>query len=150
MTIVQPDFSIIPLSRKAIEERLPHAGSMCLLDEITAVNKQTLTACAISHQDKLNPLMLDGKIATINGVEYAAQAMAVHGSFLSEKTQSGYIATVRNIELFTPYLPQNNLPLIINVEQLMSDKNGFTYQFQIQCKQQNIISGKITIFLMPS
>lgn len=135
------------LNKEDIEQRLPHAGNMCLLDEVIHSDEHSLTAIAYSHQNIDNPLRLDGHISTINGIEYAAQAMAVHGSLLSETPQSGYIASIRNIVIEIPQLPDSTGPLTIKVEQLMSSENGFTYQFYISCEQQALISGKITVFL---
>lgn len=138
------------LTHQQIEQRLPHAGKMCLLHEVIAADEQSLTATANSHLEADNPLRVDGKIAAINGVEYAAQAMAVHGSFLSDKPRAGFIATLRNIELHRPYLPENGELLYIKVQQLMSDNNGFTYQFTIDCDQQSVVSGRVTVFLIRS
>lgn len=156
-----PFFIQSRLNRQEIEQRLPHAGTMSLLDEIIAADESTLTAQAVSHRDADNPLRIDGKIAMVNGVEYAAQAMAVHGSLVLEKklaankeqleVSQGYIATVRNIELNAAYFPDadsSSEPLLIKVAQLMSDQNGFTYQFDIHCEQQLLISGRITVFLV--
>ena len=150
------------LNHQEIERRLPHAGSMCLLDEIIQADETTLTAQAFSYRDADNPLRVNGKIAMVNGVEYAAQAMAVHGSLVLEKKQAGskaelkssqgYIATVRNIELNSPYFPEadpsSSAALLIKVKQLMTDQNGFTYQFDIHYEQQLLISGRITVFLI--
>ena len=140
------------LNHNEIEPRLPHSGNMSLLHEVIQADDNSLTALATSHLDIDNPLRLNGKIATVNGIEYAAQAMAVHGSLLSDTPQAGYIATVRNIEIKVPYLPETKshetkTPLVIEVQQLMSNDNGFTYQFHISCQQQSLISGKITVFL---
>jgi len=147
--------SDITLNSREIAQRLPHAGKMCLLHEVIEASSDALTAEANSHLDADNPLRLDGKIATVNGIEYAAQAMAIHGSLLlselsstaSETPQTGYIATVRNIQMAVPFIPETGAALVINVQQLMSDSNGFTYQFHIDCEQQRLISGKITVFL---
>ncbi len=135
------------LKHNEIESRLPHSGNMCLLHEVIQTDEYSLTALANSHLDIDNPLRLNGKIATVNGIEYAAQAMAVHGSLLSDTPQAGYIASVRNIEIKVPQLPETKTPLLIEVELLMSNDNGFTYQFHISCGQQSLISGKITVFL---
>ena len=148
MTVNDTDFSTLPLTRQTIEERLPHSGNMCLLNRIIAANEQSLTAEAISHLDASNPLIVNGRISAINGVEYAAQAMAIHGSLRSGKSHAGYIATVRNIELNQEFLPQKQGVLLIQVEQLMNDDNGFSYQFQIHCQDQLILSGRITVFLV--
>jgi len=150
------------LNREEIERRLPHAGVMSLLDKIIQADETTLTAQAVSYRDADNPLRVNGKITMVNGIEYAAQAMAVHGALVLEKKQEenkaelkssqGYIATVRNIELNSPYFPEadpsSSAALLIKVKQLMSDQNGFTYQFDIHYEQQQLISGRITIFLI--
>jgi len=138
------------LNHLDIEQRLPHSGKMCLLNEVIQSDETSLIAQAISHLDIDNPLRINDTINTINGIEYAAQAMAVHGSLLSDKPQAGYIASVRNIEIKIPTLPEQKQPLVIAVEQLMSNENGFTYQFDISCEQQSLISGKITVFLTHS
>ncbi|MCW8929331.1 MAG: 3-hydroxylacyl-ACP dehydratase [Gammaproteobacteria bacterium] len=135
-----------------IEERLPHSGKMSLLDKVIQSDNISLTALANSHLNADNPLRLNGTISTINGIEYAAQAMAIHGSLLSDISQAGYIVSVRNIEIKKPFLPdiksiEKQEPLLIYVKQLMSNENGFTYQFDISCEQESFISGKITVFL---
>ena len=142
------------LNRQEIEQRLPHAGKMSLLDTITHADQLTLSASAVSHLNNDNPLRLNNKLSSINGIEYAAQAMAIHGFLLSElkhteaSAQTAYIATVRNIDIVSPFFPENESVIKIEVEQLMSDTNGFTYQFHISGGKKVFISGKITVFLI--
>lgn len=154
------------LNSQEIEQHLPHAGKMSLLDKVSYADRSRLSATATSHLNSDNPLRFNGRLATINGIEYAAQAMAIHGFLLTEATlsdtplsevptkdkldsiQTGYIATVRNIDINSPFFPENISTLLVEVEQLMSDNNGFTYQFHISCEKKTLISGKITIFLI--
>lgn len=145
------------LNYQAIEKLLPHAGKMSLLNKVICADEKKLTATAISHKEHDNPLRINGTLSTLNGIEYAAQAMALHGALSavysgSKNTpQSGYIVAVRNIEIKLPFFPENAGELIIDVEKLMSNDNGFTYQFQINAQlkqeQNELISGKITVFL---
>ena len=137
------------LDHQQIADCLPHSGRMCLLQKIVQADQASLTALADSHLLANNPLRINGRIASVNGIEYAAQAMAVHGALLAETVKPGYIATVRNIEVKQSFLPENGQPLIIHVQQLMSDDNGFTYQFAIHCDEEIILSGRITVFLIP-
>lgn len=143
-----------PLTHQAIEHLLSHTGSMSLLNEILSADKDSLTATAISHLESNNPLRAEGSLSTVNGIEYAAQAMAVHGALLAQhsgaeySTQKGYIATVRNIEINKPFFPETEGVLLIQVRLLMSNDNGFTYEFHINYKQDEFISGKITVFLI--
>jgi len=142
------------LNSQEIEQRLPHAGKMSLLDKVTYADRLTLSASAVSHLSSDNPLRFNHKLSSINGIEYAAQAMAIHGFLLSElkqteaSTKTGYIATIRNIDIFTPFFPETESVIKIEVKQLMSDTNGFTYQFHISDGKKTLISGKITVFLI--
>src|SRR5574337_1263109 len=61
---------------------IPHAGTMCLLDEVMDWNATRLHACSASHSRPDNPLRADGMLHAVNLCEYAAQAMAVHGECL--------------------------------------------------------------------
>ena len=70
------------LSRNQIAERIPHAGRMVLLDEVVEWDDEHIVCRSGSHQDRANPLALAGQLSSVCAVEYAAQAMAVHGSLL--------------------------------------------------------------------
>ena len=74
------------LNRAWIASKIPHQGSMCLLDEVLAWNEQRIVCSAVSHTSPENPLRLAGRLGSANGVEYAAQAMAVHGALLAPAT----------------------------------------------------------------
>ena len=67
------------LTREAIAALLPHDGAMVLLDEATAWDEARIACSARSHRDRSNPLRREGKLSSLCGVEYAAQAMALHG-----------------------------------------------------------------------
>jgi predicted hotdog family 3-hydroxylacyl-ACP dehydratase len=67
----------------AICARLPHAGRMCLLDRLVAWDSESITCHASSHRDADNPLRSGGRLHAVAGVEYAAQAVALHGSLLA-------------------------------------------------------------------
>ena len=70
------------LSRNQIAERIPHAGRMVLLDEVVEWDEEHIVCRSSSHQDRANPLYLAGQLSSVCAIEYAAQAMAVHGSLL--------------------------------------------------------------------
>ena len=58
---------------------IPHTGAMCLLDGVLQWDTSTIQCVSRSHRDAHNPLRIDGRLPTLCGIEYAAQAMAVHG-----------------------------------------------------------------------
>ncbi len=136
------------LTRLEIEQYLPHSDTMCLLDEVSRTTEQSLWAQTKSHLSTDNPLMINGRIAAVNGIEYAAQAMALHGYLLSGEQKDGYIASVRNIKILAPFLPLDDVPIVIQVDSLLNDPYGFTYQFLLSSQKKPLISGKITVFLI--
>jgi len=145
------------LNSRQICDLIPHADDMCLLDTIVSWDKSQLVAETLSHTKTNNPLRCGDSLNSIHGIEYAAQAMAVHSALLKieknsqDKTKKGgYIATVRNVQIQSEYLysPSSGLlPLIISVQVLIQDKQGYTYQFSVTQNNQHLLSGKITIFL---
>jgi predicted hotdog family 3-hydroxylacyl-ACP dehydratase len=68
------------LNRDAIAALIPHQGAMCLLEEVLSTNDAGIVCRAVSHRDSGHPLREDGILPAVCGIEYAAQAMAVHGA----------------------------------------------------------------------
>ena len=88
-----------PFDRRWIAARIPHAGSMCLLDSVIAWSDSGVVCRASSHRQPANPLRSDGTLGVLAGVEYAAQAMAVHAALLEPAgaaPAAGYLASVRD------------------------------------------------------
>ena len=71
------------LDRAAIAARIPHHGTMCLLDAVDAWDSESIRCRATSHRDPANPLRDAGSLPATAAIEYAAQAMAVHGALLA-------------------------------------------------------------------
>jgi len=71
------------LDRAWIESRIPHHGSMCLLDEVIGWDAERITCTSSSHRSADNPLRARGRLGIACGIEYAAQAMAVHGALIA-------------------------------------------------------------------
>ncbi|MDD3577131.1 MAG: 3-hydroxylacyl-ACP dehydratase, partial [Halothiobacillus sp.] len=73
------------LDHQEIAARIPHQGSMCLLDRVIDWDEQKIECSAISHQAMDNPLRRNNRLGAAIGIEYAAQAMAVHGALLAAR-----------------------------------------------------------------
>ena len=71
------------LDRGWIESHIPHRARMCLLDEVVSWDAARISCRAVSHRDPDHPLRAHGRLGVACGVEYAAQAMAVHGALAS-------------------------------------------------------------------
>jgi predicted hotdog family 3-hydroxylacyl-ACP dehydratase len=148
------------VNKTEICQLLPHSGTMCLIDEIVSWDAKTLVARTESHLRADNPLRYDASVSSIIGIEYAAQTMALHAGLLYRQESNsasmpekkgGYLATLRNIQLHADklYSPEEVIQsaLEVSVLVLMSDSQGYTYEFNITCNTIKLLSGKLTIFL---
>jgi predicted hotdog family 3-hydroxylacyl-ACP dehydratase len=98
------------LSRARILELIPHQGTMCLLDEVTAWSDATITCRTRSHLSPDNPLRRNGSLHVLCGIEYGLQAAALHGALLAGRAQSaGYLAALRSVEFLAERLDDPSL-----------------------------------------
>ncbi|MBF0263671.1 MAG: phosphotransferase [Gammaproteobacteria bacterium] len=142
-----------PIKKKEIKKLIPHSGNMCLIEEVLEADKQSLKARSQTHLSENNPLRVNGQIHIVNAVEYAAQAMAIHGALLSLKdsdevvVKQGYIVSLRNINTYIEYLPVSESDLLVAINLLMGSETGYSYEFEVKNKNNLLISGRISIFL---
>jgi predicted hotdog family 3-hydroxylacyl-ACP dehydratase len=80
------------LDRTWIERNIPHRGSMCLLDEVLEWDAQHIRCRSATHHLPGNPLRSQGRLGAACGIEYAAQAMAVHGALANGALAIGTLA----------------------------------------------------------
>lgn len=143
-----------PLDHAWIAAHIPHSGSMCLLDEVAAWDAGLIRCTATSHLDPHNPLRAQGRLAAVCGVEYAAQAMAVHGALLGalagaeqDRPRAGFLASVRDVEAQTDRLDNVTGPLTVEAERLSGDGNNVLYRFALWCDERLLLSGRAAVVL---
>lgn len=138
------------LNAADIARRIPHQGRMCLLDGVTQWDESTIICTASSHRAPDNPLRANGRLGAACGVEYAAQAMAVHGSLLAQSNSAprvGYLASVRSVELLVPRLDNLAGDLTITAERITGDANNILYRFTVAADGQTLLTGRAAVVL---
>jgi predicted hotdog family 3-hydroxylacyl-ACP dehydratase len=144
------------LSKADIAARIPHSGSMCLLDRVLSWNNETIICEANNHRDQDHPLARDGMLDTMVAIEYAAQAMAVHGALIAENTASitqsdgpkmGYLASVRDVMCAIPFLHELITPLRIEATRLMGEETRVLYEFKVSSGEQLCAEGRAAVVL---
>ena len=122
---------------------------MCLLDTVTQWTEQHIHCTSNSHLDADNPLRADGQLGIACGIEYAAQAMAVHGVLLAAGAQPkrGYLVSVRSVTLASDRLDTVPGPLEIAAERLSGDSSTVLYQFHVRSADQLLLSGRAAVVL---
>lgn len=140
----------MPLDHAAIAQRIPHAGRMCLLHEIRAWDAHCIEARALSHRDPDNPLRSAAGLGIATGIEYAAQAMAVHGSLLSDgQPRAGRLASTRGVQCHARWLDREAAELAITARRICGDDAGMVYDFEIRAAGRLLMLGRASVALMP-
>lgn len=137
--------------RTWIAAHIPHQGSMCLLDRVVAWNEESVSCRANSHQQADNPLRARDQLAAVCGIEYAAQAMAVHGALLapqgSATAKVGYLVSVRGSQLYVPRLDDIEAELEIEARCTMRSENHILYQFSISAAGKLLMTGRAAVIV---
>ena len=137
------------IDRNAIAARIPHQGDMCLLHAVTSWSEQEIVCQAISHKQTANPLRADGRLGIATVIEYAAQAMAMHGALIHNATaapKAGLLASARDIHWYRARLDDVDLPLTIHATRLVGSEVTVLYQFEIHAGEL-LASGRISAIL---
>jgi predicted hotdog family 3-hydroxylacyl-ACP dehydratase len=85
----------VPIDVERIRELVPHAGKMCLLERVVDCDTASIRCETRSHLDRANPLRRNGHLSSVCAIEYAAQAMALHGA-LTAPGHSGALTAPRH------------------------------------------------------
>lgn len=134
-----------------IARHIPHQGSMCLLDCVEVWDQQRIQCRASSHRVADNPLRAYGRLGATCGIEYAAQAMAVHGALLappgSASARAGYLVSVRGTQLHVPRLDDIVADLLVEATSITRSDNNILYQFSISAAGHLLLDGRAAVVL---
>lgn len=136
------------LDRAGIASRIPHQGSMCLLDRVESWDAESVLCFASSHRAAHNPLRAHGRLGAACGIEYAAQAMAVHGALLAppdSKPKAGFLVSVRGVEMHVARLDEFAADLMISATRIMGDENNILYQFRVSAAGRMLLEGRAAV-----
>ena len=128
---------------------LPHGEPMVLISSIADWDDTKITCLADSHRDKNNPLRQDGVLSIYAGIEYAAQAMAIHAHLtapaaLTAAPRKGYLAAAAKLSAAQQNLDHFAQRLTITVEKIAANDNSSLYHFAIAAATQPLLSGQLT------
>lgn len=138
------------LDRDWLLTHIPHQGDMCLLERVDAWDLQRIRCSAVSHRHPNNPLCAHGVLGVACGIEYAAQAMAAHGALLAaadEPPRTGYLASVRSVELGAARLDAVTADLTVEAERLSGDHNNILYYFTVSAAEEMLLRGRAVVVL---
>jgi len=140
------------IGKVEIQARIPHAGAMCLLDGVLSWDDVHITCTTRSHRAPDNPLRRDGRLHAICGVEYAAQAMALHGALAGSalaRPRVGYLASLRGLACRVVYLDAIEGDLLVEAERLVDEGSRVIHRFALGGEGGELMSGRAAVVLEP-
>ena len=143
------------LIRSQIQSRIPHAGTMCLLDSVRSWDATTIiceaeaptAAHPLAHTAGRQGVPAVAAAAAVAAVEYAAQAAAVHGSLLddTDSPRDGLLAKLTDVELRAAGLDEVGGSLTIRAQLLSRVASGCIYSFEVSDQQGCVARGRLLV-----
>lgn len=138
------------LDRARIEALIPHAGDMCLLDRVERWDAESIDCRTASHLRAGNPLQVDGRLPAEAGIEYAAQAMAVHGGLgdaVGGEPRRGFVAVVSRVAWTAEWLDEEPGELRVSARVGQGSDDGRQYAFRIERDGHTLVEGEAVVML---
>ncbi len=125
---------------------------MCLLDEVMEWDAGHIRCRSGTHRLPDHPLRSQGRLGAACGIEYAAQAMAVHGALAARKvgkgrSEVGFLASLRDVRLHVLRLDDIESDLICDARLVAGDQGSALYEFALrsEVEPQRLLSGRATV-----
>ena len=124
---------------------------MCLLDGVLSWDAVQIECLADSHRLPTNPLRRSGQLHILAGVEYAAQAMALHGVLTdgadTAYARAGYLASLRQISCHVDRLDLVPASLLVAAHRLYGEAGRSVYSFRLQHDDRTLLEGRAVVAL---
>jgi predicted hotdog family 3-hydroxylacyl-ACP dehydratase len=124
---------------------------MCLLDAMESCNGDEIVCRIANHADAANPLRLDQQLPAASALEYASQAMALHGSLAAPTGQpptSGFLVSARDVRLHADRLDTAAGPLRVRARRIAGDAGQAMYHFELHdAHGRLLVEGRTTVVL---
>ena len=137
------------LDRAWIAAHIPHQGRMCLLDEVVEWTVDRICCRSETHRRADNALCAHDRLGIACGIEYAAQAMAVHGALraanVPQQSRPGVLASVRGLTMNAERLDDIAGALTASATLVSGDATMVLYEFRLADSTRVLLSGRATI-----
>jgi predicted hotdog family 3-hydroxylacyl-ACP dehydratase len=123
---------------------------MCLLDEVRCWDAAYVECTTRTHRAADHPLRFQGRLGAGCALEYAVQAMAVHGALLDQQARAdvavGMLTSAREMDLFVARLDDLEHELLVRADRLHAGADGALYRFSITHLGQRIAQGRASLW----
>ncbi len=136
------------MNRDQIEATIPHAGPMCLLDYAEHWDEDGIRCRSATHRDAANPLRRNGRLRSVNLVEYAAQAAALHDALMTagdDRGPGGMLVEVRDVAFHCGEVGSVETEVTIEAVAQLRGAGGLIYRFTVSAAEATLVTGRLTI-----
>jgi predicted hotdog family 3-hydroxylacyl-ACP dehydratase len=141
----------VTLDRAAIARLVAHAGAMCLLHEVVLANEAGIVCRVVNHRDHAHPLRDAAGLSAVCGIEYAAQAMAVHGAMREGgRSAPGVLAALRDVTLHVERRDDIREDVLVAATTSVEQGRYLVYDFELHAGGRPLLSGRATVALRRS
>ena len=127
---------------------------MCLIDNVIGWDAGAIRCVTQTHVQGDNPLRAQGRLGALCGIEYAAQAMAIHGAILHWGNAApgdpcgpvqGYLAALRDVQSLVERLDDLAPELEIAAVRFAALAGGAIYDYEIRHATRTLQTGRLTL-----
>jgi predicted hotdog family 3-hydroxylacyl-ACP dehydratase len=139
------------LDQAGIARRIPHSGAMCLLERLESWNDDSIHCTTTSHALATNPLRTASGLLSPCLIEYAAQAMALHGGLIApegSEPSAGFLASARGVRLSVERIDDIAGALHVHAARSAGDASQVLYEFAVKDAQgRPLAEGRAVVVL---
>ena len=139
------------VDRASIESLVPHAGAMCLWDEVVAWDARRIVLRSLGHRHPAHPLRSHERLRAVHLCEYGAQAMAVHGGLLARESGGvaapGMLVALRGVELHCERIDDLPGEIECEAEALFAGEGAQQYRFVLRHAGVVLAEGRAAVIL---
>ncbi len=135
---------------RCLQDLLPHSGRMRLISAVVRWDEAGIECRADSHRDPDNPLRVDASLPSIAGLEYGAQAMAIHGALVAGRMvppRVGLLVAAHDLAWTVDRLDTIADALTIRATRILGSANQVVYEFSLLEGARLLVSGRASVFL---
>lgn len=105
-----------------------------------------------SHHCADHPLLAHGQLLALAGIEYSAQAMALHGALAGHADgvgvgAAGVLASLRQVTVHVPLLNVIRSEILVHAEQFVRQQRHLLYAFRVEGDGGVLRQGRAAIAL---
>ena len=139
------------MEREGIARRIPHSGSMCLLSRLESWSADAIHCTSTTHRDADNPMRTPTGLLAPCAIEYAAQAMALHGGLIApegSQPSAGFLASARNVRFAVARLDTVEGAMHLHARRASGDERQILYEFAVKDAQGHVLAdGRAVVVL---